>query len=1305
MRISRIPALLLIALLFSVGGTLPLGAQSLALFEIDPSAFPTIRGKIVAVDEEGRTYSPNRSDLRLFEEGIERELTLVDCPPPTEIEPISSVLVLDVSSSMAVSDGRNLGIARAAAHAWIDAMALGISECAVTSFEERSFLAQDFTIDRRRLRDAVDNLVPFGGTGYNAAFLSPVTGAIPVAARGRHKRVVVFLTDGRGSGNEEEIVRQALAADITIHCVTVGLPAPDILRNVARRTGGLWFENVTSPEEAAAIYRTLLSQAQGGEPCIIEWQSVPSCEPLRNVRLEERSRGTEATGRYTVPPSGIASLTSSTDELRFGLVATGTTERRGFDLTAGGAPVTVLSVTSSDPRFRIITGTAPPSYTIRPGTTQRIDVEYTAADENYAVAEITVETEGCDLVVYAAAGRWGGSDGGTGDPPPIRLTFPNGGEVFPVGTATAITWTGVLPTDTVRLDYSIDAGASWIPVADKAVGLRHPWIVPNTPSFRCLARVTVDGVSGGSDTGAPFARVLHTYEGHRQRNFGGWVGRARFTPDGSRVATTSINFADRLRIWRTLDGSTFDEETPAARVRDLDISSDGSQVAVATEEGGGTVKVYSSTTSDRLTITTAGVSALSLRKDVPGTLATGHDNGEVRLWNADGSLSRVIPSAELGLGAITSVDFRPGNAELLIAGRGNNAEADTIKIYTADGRPQAVLPRNAGVTTHTIGISNARFSPDGSRIISVGFDGVAYLWDRFGGAPSTQLQGHNDGAISPDGRLAVLGDGDTIWGSPNRAAAPAIFDAQTGTRIARLDGEHTGAVTAVDITQIGETYYVVTAGADSSAVIWEIAPSGSGGSGVGVDESDDLWAIVTASITTRDIDFGRRNVGSQNDSVVVAFVTNTGDIEITVDSLAVTGADASAFSVVSGDAPFTVPARSTAAVELRFSPDRIGPFAARVEIFSAIDTLTAQLRGEGVAPLLAIETEIVDFGAVEIGDQKDTVVAVVLRNIGSVSLTITGIDEGGPDLTSFSILSGDAPFTIAPGATHSMRLRFRPSETGGTTGSLRFNFDEPGSPGVVLLFGSGYCPSSITRVRTILGEATTSPSSPLHASPGDTLRLPFDIAEIPVTGPAPNPGPNEATQLSFTLRLRYDRTHLAPLDRSVPIELDSTTVVAEFEGVWDTETGDIIWVGSEPTFLVGLGARERSVIEVDEMIWRTGCPPDVALASAPFRLDSLCREGNVVRLFSEGEAALRLALRSANPVDDRLEIDLGLIEQGPTRLRLIDLRGAEVLSLLDASASAGRFEVSADVGGVASGRYLLVLETPTGGRAIRIEIE
>ena len=1266
-------------------------AQVISLFQIDPSAWPTIRGSVLAVDADGNPVILDRRNLRLTENGTEREITLLDCPEPDPVQPISSVLAIDISSSMRESGDRNLTIARTAAHAWIDGMPLGLSECAITSFTTQSFLNQDFTINARKLSDAVDNLRPDGGTNYNGALISPVTGAIPVATKGKHKRVIVFLTDGRAGGDENEIVRQALAADITIHCITIGFDAPPILKNIAQRTGGLWFENVRTPEEAAAVYRLLLSRVQGGKPCRIEWTSAPACDSIRDVTLEEFSLPASTSTIYTAPPAGVIRLDHSPRELRFGVVPTGSSDTRTIRLSAPTNQVTITSVTSSDPRFTIETGNAPPAYTIPGGSTQNVTVRYTPTDESYVYAEITIRTLDCPITVYAAGGKWGGSQGG--DPPPeIRLTHPNGGERFPVGIMTELTWTGVLPTDTVTLDYSIDGGSTWIPITSRATGLAHPWRVPNTPSETCLARVRIDSLAGGGTGGSPVFRVVDVYRGHTDRTNGGEIVEARFLPQGrtslnALVASASDNLRDRMQLWRPLNLSLFADETPAATVRDLDVGTPERSVAVATDLNGGWVTIYrldGGTTS----FAAPDVTTVALQKNGNTYLATGHGNGDVRIWRTDGTFVRTIAAADVGLGPITALESRPNAPEFAVGGNrpGPVGGDDTVKIFGTDGRLQEVFPRNAGVQAHADGISSIRFSPDGSRFVVVSNDAQVNVWPRFGGTPALRLSGHNDAAFNSDGSLLVVGEGDLLWSDGRNPANPKVYNAQTGALFAVLQDEHRSAVTDVDIIEIDDVTYILTAGLDSTVVIWEMQSGEPVEGGPGVDVSDNLWAIIAADLQSQDVDFGIRPVGTPTDSVVRGYLRNPGEVDLLVERMTIGGTDRGAFEIMSALPPFTLPAGGSIPVEFRFTPDRSGPFSATVQIISAIDTLVQNLSGQGVAPLLGINASIVDFGLVEVGDVKDSVVLAVITNLGTAPLTIERIEQAGPDFTSFTLLDGDAPFTLPAGGSHTMRLQFTPRSSGGTTGSLRFHFDGPDAPATVLLFGTGFCPSELAAARASVADAV--------AGPGDTVAIDFRLDVLGVGGPGPDPG--LLVPLDFSVRLSANGTILTPVDEEARLGIEGGRMQSEFSGRWDPAAGAITWSDrGGPRYIVGLGNAEQTDVSIEEVIWQTGCPPDIALGDATFTLDRLCRQGDSVRLFNMETGTLKLEITGRNPARERIDLVIETIEEGRTQLLLVDMEGREMRRILDANVVPGSWGVGVDVRGIASGNYLVLLQTPT----------
>jgi len=74
--------------------------------------------------------------------------------------------------------------------------------------------------------------------------------------------------------------------------------------------------------------------------------------------------------------------------------------------------------------------------------------------------------------------------------PSIAVTFPQGGEIWQVGSAKNITWTSQ-NIDSVKISYSTDNGATWTAIVSS-----HPaspgvyyWLVPNTPSVNCLVKI------------------------------------------------------------------------------------------------------------------------------------------------------------------------------------------------------------------------------------------------------------------------------------------------------------------------------------------------------------------------------------------------------------------------------------------------------------------------------------------------------------------------------------------------------------------------------------------------------------------------------------------------------------------------------------------------------------------------------------------------------------------------------------------------------------------------------------------------
>lgn len=86
----------------------------------------------------------------------------------------------------------------------------------------------------------------------------------------------------------------------------------------------------------------------------------------------------------------------------------------------------------------------------------------------------------------------------------IKVTSPNGGEDWAIGSDHYVSWTSTGATGLVDIDYSSDSGATWTRISSGMPGTgAYLWRIPNSASEACLVRATSGSINALSD--APFA--------------------------------------------------------------------------------------------------------------------------------------------------------------------------------------------------------------------------------------------------------------------------------------------------------------------------------------------------------------------------------------------------------------------------------------------------------------------------------------------------------------------------------------------------------------------------------------------------------------------------------------------------------------------------------------------------------------------------------------------------------------------------------------------------------------------------------
>jgi len=475
---------------------LALQSQSLSVFNVDAAGFPAVKAKFFAYDEKGvQITNLSAAKFRVTESGNLRTVTYVSCPNPKQPITVSIAMSIDNSSSMGekIGDTIPIVIGKETARRLAELITIPPSEIALQSCNDKAFICQDFTQDKNKYYNNLNPITSGGGNDFAEQLLAPQNGLLNIAKKGINKKVAVIYTDGLWTALKDNELQKCkdICANYNITFFAIIFSRPDAdpngiktsLKSLCDATGGYMFDGITSLKAAEELVKGLQKLVQGGEPCSIEWQSeIPCIEGFTKAELMLLTNGAVSYAGYQIPLSAVAKLEFNPEFVKFLKPTPGIQRDTTVTVKAINSNFNVTNITSSDSAYTI----KPTNFTLNAGQTINLTVSFIPPDSGYSYAQFTFENTLC-TTYYPASG------GFPGKRPLIKtlkLIQPNGGQKFVVGMDTLITWFGVLPGETVVIDYSIDSGATWKLITDTAKGLSYKWRVPKTPGNQCLARVT-----------------------------------------------------------------------------------------------------------------------------------------------------------------------------------------------------------------------------------------------------------------------------------------------------------------------------------------------------------------------------------------------------------------------------------------------------------------------------------------------------------------------------------------------------------------------------------------------------------------------------------------------------------------------------------------------------------------------------------------------------------------------------------------------------------------------------------------------
>lgn len=1045
--------------------------QSLSVFGIDESQFPTVKAKFYAFQKDGSPV-PNLipGKLLVLENGTLRTVTSVTCPSP-KVEQISLTLSIDVSGSMGATadflSEQPMLLAKEYARSLVDAIAAPPSQITLQMADRKSYVIHDLSTDKSKILQSINGFSPAGGNDYLDQLLHPQTGALMLARSGAFKRHVLVVTDGQwgrlSPTDSAQCVALCKADNITFHVVLVGGNQADergimtTLLGIASATGGVAVTSIRTSAEARKFALELHQKIQGGQPCEITWTSDSSCTRERRVFVMIPVIPVEADAMYIAPDNSFIDLTLDKTSLSFGAIKPNTTALQSVTIAARNYPVTVKKITSSDLRFSVVdyAGTPPP-FVLQPGDSRVLSVRFAPIDSGYSFSEIMISHTGCSSSSIQLSGGFPYKRASVLS---LKLITPNGGEDYGVGERPTVFWSGVLPEDTVRVDISTDNGGSWTTLAERATGLSQPWQVPYSVSDSCRARITQLRPSNSVMTTVVFPKSI----------------MPQWNKKGDQLMTFATN-DNSAKVWYSESGQSITSyKGPGNKLTRL--AWNVNKRLIAMEYDGNSISIFNDSTGEKV-ITNYGLFELW---NPAGDRILTRDG---RIVDENAFFIRRLEDPFEDYGADSFRVFKmykwsPIRENIIAVQKGVAGGGDSLRMWDVSNENSQPAKLIKSVAAHNGKIYACEWSPTGNRIASIGGDSTGVIYNFILNIP-IRLVGHTGEvrsfAWSADDRYVATGSEDLtakIWQSGNgeikrtyehgsavdavafsldgrllatggRDNIIKIWEVETGKLLRTLIG-HTNSVRTLGFSPEGRR--LMSTSIDSTVRIWDIDSTE-----IQQVISENVWKIEQPQLQTNEIDFQQVQFGSAKDSVVQNFVKNTGTRPVLIDSIRIVGGNPEDFSATNGFSGFMLQPGESRTVEVQFKPTKVGKRNSAAQVFVGGFSFPILLSGEAVLTAEVLSVDI-DFRTVVLGAAKDTIVNSIIKNSNTLPLMVSF--ALALDTVQFKVLTGGGIVTLAPGQSREITLRFAPTSIGKTSAQLVCTYNGAGSPAKIALLGEG----------------------------------------------------------------------------------------------------------------------------------------------------------------------------------------------------------------------------------------------------------
>ena len=428
----------------------------------------------------------------------------------------------------------------------------------------------------------------------------------------------------------------------------------------------------------------------------------------------------------------------------------------------------------------------------------------------------------------------------------------------------------------------------------------------------------------------------------------------------------------------------------------------------------------------------------------------------VLLGNGNGTFQTAVPygsGGDEGFSVAVQDVNGDGKPDVVVANYCAGTNCD-------DGGGLGVLLGNGDGTFQTaVSYSSGGYGAASAAVADVNGDGkpdllVVNVCATFNGCPSS------GGTVGVLINTSITGTSTLLTSSPNPSnfGQPVTFTATVTAQKGFYKGIPTGKVSFYDgPTKIGSsnlnssevatlTTSKLTVGTHKMTAKYE------GDTNFAPSTSPVLHQVVdgaVVSLSPTHLNFGKQTVGIASSPEDVS-LKNTGDVDLKISEIQITGADSGDFSQ-NNNCPSSLPPEKSCTIKVTFTPTTTGSRQAAVSITDNApgSPQVVPLKGIGVLPAVKFAPTSLKFDT-QLVHTSSPPQKVTMTNTGEGILTISSITVTG----SFT-QTNNCPSSLKPNAFCTINVKFHPTTKGVQNGSVNVADNAPGSPQQVPLTGTG----------------------------------------------------------------------------------------------------------------------------------------------------------------------------------------------------------------------------------------------------------